>query len=226
MVATARIQQPKGKSKPLPDLSGGGSEAHNGPDREEFLFMIGQIGKANDVIKVARKQLKTMRSQAKLRGFELEQMDRAIEERERDDNTTVEGLKVFKRYCEFLNLPIGSQITLFDTPKSNSVSQESILKRAHDAGYERGVKGDFPDNQAYPPATPEGVAHGEGWTAGQKVNAEKFIKLNEDIQSADKARAERAAKKAAKNGDGDDDAGDEGEGESDADETEQPTTAH
>lgn len=189
MVKTARIEEPIGKSNPLPDLS---VTATNGPDREEFLFMVGQIAKADEGMESARKHRKTIRSQAKLRGFELEQMDRAIEERNRDDNTTVEGLKVFKRYCEFLNLPIGSQISLFDAPQSNGFSQETILKHAYDDGYERGIMGKNPDDQAYPGMSEEGQSHLAGWNAGQAVNLAKFTKLSDDLNAAE---AKKVAKK-------------------------------
>ena len=195
MPRTAKIEEPAGKSHPLPDLSSAVAQS-NGPDREEFLFMVGQIAKAEEALKAARDAKKKLRSHFKLRGVDLEQMDRAIDELEREDGTTVDNLRTFKRYCEFLGLPIGSQMTLFDMPQSNGMSQQSLLKHAAEEGYARGVMGKNPDDQAYPPLSPEGQEHMRGWSDGQGVLKEKFIKLSEAMADAEKEKADKKAKKA------------------------------
>lgn len=195
MAQTAKI--PTSRGKVLPDMTAP-QPGTNGPGRDEVLFMMGQFLAAQSAIKVAQNANKRLRAQAKLRGFNLEQFDRAIAERERDDGTTVENLKEFKRYCEFMGLPIGSQITLFDDPQTGGAfSEEQLLKRAYEEGYELGVMGRPADEQAYPPMTPEGNEHARGYNAGKDVNNQKFIKLNEDLAAADAAKS---AKKAKKNG--------------------------
>lgn len=190
MARTARIEEPAGKSHPLPDLSGAAAPT-NGPDREEFLFMVGQIARANEALKAARDAKKKLRSHFKLRGVDLEQMDLAIAEKEREDGTTVDNLRTFKRYCEFLGLPIGSQMQLFDSPQGNGVSHETILKKAYADGYERGVMGKNPDTQAYPEMMPEGQEHMRGWSDGQDVLKAKFVRLSEAMAAEEKAKADK-----------------------------------
>lgn len=210
MAQTAKI--PTSRGKVLPDLTAPQPDT-NGPGRDEVLFMMGQFLAAQSAIKAAQNANKRLRSQAKLRGFNLEQFDRAIAERERDDGTTVDNLKDFKRYCEFMGLPVGSQITLFDDPQSGTAfSEEQLLQRAYEEGYELGVMGKNADEQAYPPMTPEGQEHMAGWHQGQKVCLDKFVKLNEDLAAADAAKTAKKTKK--KNGKG---ADPEPDGEGDAD---------
>ena len=121
-----------------------------------------------------------------------------IDELEREDGTTVDNLRTFKRYCEFLGLPVGSQMQLFDAPQGNGMSQQSLLKHAAEEGYARGVMGKNPDDQAYPPLSPEGQEHMRGWSDGQGVLKEKFIKLSEAMADAEKEKADKKAKKAKK----------------------------
>lgn len=160
--------------------------------------MVGQIARANEALKAARDAKKKLRSHFKLRGVDLEQMDLAIAEKEREDGTTVDNLRTFKRYCEFLGLPIGSQMQLFDSPQGNGVSHETILKKAHSDGYERGVMGKNLDTQAYPEMTPEGQEHMRGWNEGRKVNLDKFTRLSEAMAASEKEKAEKKAAKKAK----------------------------
>jgi hypothetical protein len=195
--STAKIDSSK-KSAALPDVSAA-KEGGNGPDRDEALFMMGQFLAADAKVKEARDGRKRLRNQAKLRGFDLEQFDLAIAEREREDGTTLDNLKLFKRYCEFLGLPIGSQLKLFNSPaEGDGFSQQSVNERARQAGYELGVMAKDPDEQAYPPMTPEGQEHMAGWHEGHKVNLDKFQRLNVELAAADEAKKAKAAKKAEK----------------------------
>lgn len=196
MPRTATIEKTKGKT--LPDQTAPIAGATNGPDREEALFMMGQFLASKAKIKEARNADTRLRNQAKLRGFDLEQFDRAIAEREREDGTTLDNLLTFKRYCMFLGLPIGSQLELLANPASNGHSQEDINERAHDDGYELGLMGKNADEQAYPPMTPEGQEHMRGWHAGQEVLLEKFKDLNAKMEAADVAAAAKKKAKASK----------------------------
>lgn len=201
-----------GEHKPTvhPDLTKSATVGSNsGPTREEGLFFAGQIDAADEKVKAAQKFRKSVRSQAKLAGIDLEQLDKARKERDREDGTTLNQLRSFQTYCGWFGLPLGQQMQLFDMPqKKGAHSQEAVLKKARDSGYERGLMGLQPDEQAYPPMTPEGQEHAAGWGEGQKINHEKFLRLNEKISEQEAAKAaKRAAKKAA----GEDD--DEGEDE-------------
>lgn len=202
MARTAKIEANPKKGAALPDLSA--AAASNGPDREEALFMMGQFLSADALVRDARNARKRLRNQAKLRGFDLEQFDLAIAEREREDGTTLDNLKTFKRYCEFLGLPVGSQLQFFSDGETTAFSEEALLKRAHDEGYELGVMGKNPDDQAYPPMSPEGQKHAKGWHEGQKVLLDKFAKLSADMAALDADKAKKAAKKKAAAEDGTD----------------------
>lgn len=200
------------KTKVLPDISGTSAAmgSNSGPTREELLFYIGQSDGADEKIKAAQKFKKSVRQQAKLSGIDVEQMDRARKERDLNDGTTIHQLRTFQTYCAHLDLPIGAQIELFDAPQQKGAhSQEAVLKKARRTGYERGLMGLQPDEQAYPPMTEEGGEHAAGWGEGQKINHDKFLKLNEDIAWAEAAKAAKRAAKKSKDDDADEGAAEE-----------------
>ena len=174
----------------------------NQPDRDTVLFFVGQFRQSDDAVKKARDDRKKVRSRAKVAGIEIEQLDRAIAEMELDDGTTVEGLKTFQRYCEWLGLPVGYQLKLFDDPADGKAfSQEGLNSKARRQGYERGLQGLNADDQAYPPMTPEGQEHMHGWNEGQKVLQDKLIRLSEEVkaeEAAPKKRGRKATKEAEK----------------------------
>lgn len=199
MAKTAKVELDKRKEKPLPDLSAG-KDADNAPTREDALFMMGQFIAAKEKIKEAQRANKRLRRRATNMGFNLTEFDRAIAEREHEDNTTLDNLRDFKRYCEFFGLPIGTQLDFLDKPKA--ARNGKIEERARKDGYERGVMGKSPDEQAYPPMTAEGQAHMEGWHSGQRINLDKFAKLSEEFSAEEAARKAKAAKKGKGEPDG------------------------
>ncbi len=197
MPRTARLKEHEGKT--LPDLSAPANEAtpSNGPDRDEFLFAIGHQRKLQQAIDEAKAVLKKFRNHLKLRGFNLAMMDAAIGEADREDGTTISNMRDLKRYYEFMGLPIGHQFSLFDTPQAAN-SNGDLLARAFAEGRDRGVRGDFPDEQKWLPVTPEGQEHQRGWAEGQQVHLSKFKVLEVSLAEAEKLAEAKAAKKAAK----------------------------
>lgn len=193
---TARLKEHEGRT--LPDLTAPKQEAaSNGPDRDEFLFSIGHQKKLQQAIDDARAVLKKFRSHLKIRGFNLAMMDMAIDEQEREDGTTISNMRDLKRYYEFMGLPIGHQFTLFDAPQAANANGD-LMAKAFTEGRERGVKGEFPDEQKWLPVTPEGQEHQRGWAEGQAVHLAKFKSLTDALAEADKAAEAKAAKRAAK----------------------------
>lgn len=217
MTRTARLKEHEGRT--LPDLTSPPQEsASNGPDRDEFLFSIGHQKKLQQAIDDAKLGMKRFRNSLKLRGFNLKMMDLAIEEADREDGTTISNMRDLKRYYEFMNLPIGHQFALFDTPQAaNANVNDDLMAKAFAEGRERGVKGEFPDEQKWLPVSPEGQEHQRGWAEGQAVHLAKFKSLTEALAESDKIAEAKAAKKAAKAKaaaeDADEDDGDEEEGE-------------
>ncbi len=191
MPRTAKVKEHASKANPKPDLTVVATS--NGPDKDESLFMMGRFLDYEKQIKAANALKRRTRSQAKLRGFNLKQFDMAIAEAERDDGTTLDNLKDFKKYCEFFDLPVGYQITLSENPAQ--IPTEDFLKKAYDDGYARGVKAKDPDWQAYPRITQEGESHQRGWDAGQKVNREKFVAFNAQVAEMERQEEKKAAKR-------------------------------
>lgn len=194
---TARLKEHEGRT--LPDLTAPQPEAaSNGPDRDEFLFAVGQLKKHQQDVDEKKAALKKFRNHLKLRNFNLAMMDLAIEEANREDGTTIANMRDLKRYYEHMGLPIGHQFTLFDAPQAaNGNAAGDLMARAFAEGRERGVKGEFPDEQKWQPLTPEGQEHQRGWSEGQAVHLAKFKALSEALAEADKVEAAKVAKKAA-----------------------------
>lgn len=178
MAETARLTDPLEGARVLPDKTIG-----NGPTRDDLLFFMGQFRSADAKIAEAKAIRKRIRSHAKLLGIDLQQFDLAIHQFDLEDDTTLDQLKTFKRYCEMLELPIGSQMQLFDTPNSEAPSQEGLLKKAYQQGYDNGLLGKNPDEQAYPPMTPEGQEHLKGWNDAQAVLLSKLKVLDEEPEA-------------------------------------------
>ena len=194
MPVTAKIEHlPTGAR--LPDLTNAGADS-NGPGLDEFLFMVGQLAKAEADVKTTRNARKKLRQHFINRGVNLAMMQAAIEELDKEEGTTLSNLRDLKRYLEFLGLPIGYQLLLVDQPQAaangNAGSDEA---RAFAEGRNRGIRGLNPDEDKWLPVTPEGQAHLAGWNEGQAVNLAKFRDLHDGMTMAEKqAAADKAAK--------------------------------
>lgn len=194
MPKTASISSPT-EDQIKPDLT---AEKHgdNGPSRDDLLFFAGQFRLGKEKIKLAQTANKKIRQAAKLRGIEVMILDQVIRIADEEDDTEIDRLRTFKQYAQAFDLPIGSQLDLFDIPAGNGrAPAEALMEKAKRDGYERGLLGQNPNEDAFPPMTEEGQAHIARWHDGQKVNHEMFLKLNEEIKAADAAKE---AKKQAK----------------------------
>jgi ribosome modulation factor len=208
MVATLKMPLPEDGQTVRPALN----ENSNGPDRDEFLFLMGQNDKADEDVKVANAQKKKIRQHIMNRGVDLEMADQARKERDKKDNTTVLKLQKFAQYAKFFGLPVGSHIKLFDGPASAAeavAAENTLLEKAYDEGRELGIRGKSPDEQKWLPTTPEGQEHLRGWNDGQDVLKQKLLAMNSEIADGEaskasqlaqkeKAKADKAAAKAAK----------------------------
>lgn len=205
MVKRAKIDH---KPKVLQDITDkpAAGIGDNGVSRDTCLFFVGQLKAADKILADARAERKKLRSTMKLQGIDLEILDKVLSLQKQEDTTNLLQQKTLKRYAEFLGMPLGSQMQLFDSPQSGvSFSQEAILKKAYDEGRERGLMGQNPDYQAYPEISPEGQEHTRGWNEGQESLASRIKDLKSIQAAEEKARAaKRAAKNANKADDGDD----------------------
>lgn len=192
---TATLKEHEGRT--LPDLSAKTEtkKESNGPDRDEFLFAIGHQKKLQQAVDDAKAAMKKFRNHLKLRGFNLAMMDVAIDEAGREDGTTITNMRDLKRYYEFMGLPIGHQFSLFDTPQAANANTD-LFEKAFTEGRERGIRGEFADEQKWPPMTPEGQEHMRGWNEGQETHRAKFTALEESFAEADKAALAKLEKRA------------------------------
>ena len=184
-------------AKVHPDLTGGtGRMGDNKPGKEDMIFAIGQMDAADATVKEANSARKKVRQHFKNRGFNLDMLDRARDERDKNDGTTLENLKEFKQYCEWLDLPTGFQIGLFDGNASASAKAD-LTEAAYQDGFARGLLAADPDSQKWLPNSPEGQAHLRGWNDGQKVLKDKFEEMNASIAEENKTPEQKATEKAA-----------------------------
>lgn len=212
MPETATLSENPRKRAAKKDLRGASIVGDNGPTRDDILFFAGLFAKDQAAIKAAQKARKATRQRAQLFGIKVEILDEVMREAEKEDDTTHERLSTFKQYAEFMGLPIGSQLTLFDAGGSTASSaRETLLDKAEREGRELGVMGKNTDEQKYPPMTDEGQAHLRGWHEGQKVQVEKFLKHNEEVAAAAAAEEAKKNKRKAKSAEpeADDEAGEE-----------------
>ena len=178
----------------MPDLTKTTPSPGNGPDREEALFMVGRLADAETQIRMAQALKKRVRATCKLRGFNLGQLDLAIKEKDRDDGPTLDNLKDFKKYCEWFDLPVAAHIQITDKPKLPN--KDDLFEKAYKRGHSLGVLGADPDWQAFPRISQEGEYLLRGWTDGQKVNHEKLIAWNAQVQLVAEAEEKKRGGKA------------------------------
>lgn len=191
MVKTARIEEPEGKKHPLPDLS---QVQSNGPSREDTLFAIGQIKAIEAELSLIQAKRKKMRNVFKFGGHSLDALDWGVAEEKRMDGNETAKWRERVRVAQFMSLPIGRQVSFLDAPDAAPAESPDLSKQAYDEGYERGIKGDFPDEQKWMPLTPEGQQHVSGWDDAQQTYREKIGRLNEAIADKDKDDAAKKAK--------------------------------
>lgn len=211
MVKRARVEhRPKvhkdlGASKEQSATESKAEPGHNsGQSREEYLFFVGQMRAVEKKEKDLKAEKKRLRSNIKLRGYSIGAMVEAMKEQDRQDGTTIKEMKILKTYYEWMDLPIGHQMQLFDDPQvGKSFDQEAILKRAYQEGFDLGIQGLNSDRQKYPPMTPEGREHDKGWNDAQDRYRSRIKDLSQsNAEAASKAAARRAAKKPEDSEDG------------------------
>lgn len=195
MVKTAQIKEPEGKRHPLPDLS---KLVSNGPGREDTLFAVGQLKRVDAELELAKAKRKKLRNFLKIQGHSLDSLDWNISEERRRDGTETAKWRERVRVAQFMNLPIGTQVSFIENPAAAAAPNEDAMKRAYDEGFELGIKGEFPDEQKWIPLTVEGGQHRSGWDDAQKTYRDKFEALNAAIVDNEKQDEQKRAAKVKK----------------------------
>lgn len=199
MPKTASIPTPS-PDRIKPDLTQA-KTGDNGPDKADTLFFVGQFKLADARLAEARTARKKIRQAAKLRGHTIQQLEEAMRIVEEDDDTELKRQQAKKTYLQHMDHPMGMivQLNLFGSPDAgNGQAAGGVSEKAYKRGFQLGVMALDPDDQAYPPMTPEGQEHMKGWHDGQKVNTDKLLSLNAEIAADAAAKEAKKAAKAAK----------------------------
>lgn len=113
-------------------------------------------------------------------GLDLKQLDKAIEISRRDPDDLHDDFAVFIRYCRVLQIPLGTQLTLFDLElPEDSVSVTAAEEdAAWDAGQQgkiAGRNGEPSTNNPHAPGSLAFTAWSEGHRRGATERAEGLV---------------------------------------------------
>lgn len=176
-----------------PDLTA--KAGHNGMlDQDTFLFLRGQLKKADAVMQAAKDARKKIRNHLENSGITLEDLDEANKEAEEEPETVRARWERKAQYARWMGLPIGTQVNFFDALTA-SQTEANLSTVAYNDGYKHGITGVTADTQKWLPETPEGMRYAEGWADGQRVLQDKFLQLNEDMAEAEKSAEQKAKEK-------------------------------
>lgn len=192
------ISIPKDDRKVHPDKSKD-KPATNGPDITTILFFIGQLNAKRAIQKAAAKAVSMVKRQAINAGLVMQELDEAIADSEMEPEAVAAKYARRKQYAEALGNPI--QPDLFSLSRRSGIpSFKERGEEAYQAGFARGIMGEFTDEQAYGSEHEHHTDHGNGWNAGQQILRERIGQLQASTEAEEAAKAAKAAAKAEKNG--------------------------
>lgn len=164
----------------------------NSVDAETVLVYLGKIQQEEAKVALAKKRLNKAWKLAINAGIVRKDLELVRKFSDMDADTVLGTLQRIKQYAQWLEVPIGSQMSLFEIPSSGILSSDELGERAYRAGYVAGVTGKNPDDQAYPADNEFHQRHMEGWHAGQKVWLDRIQPIDIAMDSESKATAETA----------------------------------
>ncbi|MEM8791062.1 MAG: hypothetical protein AAGE80_05560 [Pseudomonadota bacterium] len=155
---------------------------HNTPDgvsKEVFLGHVRSIAREKAAVKEAQAKLNRARQSAKADNILLKDLDLCVALAELSTPEQIEKLNTQRTYMEYLNAPLGTQMTLFSPSSDDDLSDEErieqIKKDADAKGYFEGVKGVlFEDGNPHEANSPAGQAWIGGYRRGQEEAAKKI----------------------------------------------------
>ena len=161
--------RPASRRKILRDESPAGTSASNAPDADTVLVFLGRIQQEEARVAVAKKRLGKLWKLALNAGIVRKDLELVRKFADQDPDAVLATIGRIRQYALWLDVPVGSQLSLLDIPASSILSSAELGERAFRAGYVLGITGLNPDDEAYPLAHEHRTRHHEGWTAGQKV---------------------------------------------------------
>lgn len=194
------LTKPKAGSrrKVLKDETQADAPKTNALGADTLLTWVGVIEKEEAAVAAAKKRLNKARKLAINDGVEMKTLELVRRYAEQEPETVFSSIAKLKQYAEWMNVPLGKQLTIFDTKPSSILSSSEMSDRAYQAGRALGLTGKNPDEQAYPADNEHHQRHLEGWHDGQKVLLDRIgtiqIALDSDGKSdAPDAEAEKEA---------------------------------
>lgn len=161
----------------------------NAADAETVLLFVGQYKKQMDKVAAEKKIAGKIKKLAINSGIVWKDLELVLKYAELEPETVLDNWTRQKKYAEFLGLPIGKQLALFEVPTSSIMSSSERGVVAFNAGRALGIMGQNPDTQAFPVDNEHHQRHMEGWHDGQKVLLNRIgtidIALNADGMSQD-----------------------------------------
>ena len=158
----------------------------NGVDADTFLVWLGTIESELALLEAAKKRYGKVWKLALNAGIERKSLEYVMKLADQDPEAVLRGMAKIKQYAEWMNVPIGGQLTLLELPTTAIPTTDERQERARKVGYTLGITGKNPDEQAYPVDNECHQAHMEGWHAGQKVLLDRIQPIEIAIESADK----------------------------------------
>lgn len=141
----------------------------NMADAETVLVFLGKIASEEAKVAAAKKRLNKVWKLAINSGIVRKDLELVRKFADQDADTVLGTLQRIKQYAQWLDVPIGSQLSIFEIPSSSILSSDELAERAYRAGYVAGIMGKNPDFEAYPVGHEHNQRHAEGWHDGQAV---------------------------------------------------------
>lgn len=159
----------------------------NGVDADTLLVFLGKIQQEEAKVAAAKMRLKKAWKLALIAGIMRKDLELVRRFADQDPDTVLATIGRIKQYAAWLDVPIGSQISLFEIPTSSILSTEELGERAYRAGYVLGITGKDADAEAYPVGHEHHQRHLEGWHGGQKVLLDRIQPIEIALDSESKA---------------------------------------
>lgn len=155
----------------------------NGLTADTVLVYLGRIEQEEALVAKAKKRLGRLWKLAINDGVVRKDLELVRKFQNEDPDTVLNTIKRIKTYAEWMDVPIGAQLSLLEGPTGSILKADEWADRAYRAGFVRGVQGLFEDKQAYPPDNEFHQKHLEGWHAGQKVWLDRIAKIDMALDS-------------------------------------------
>lgn len=173
----------------------------NGPDANTLLVYLGKIEIEEAKVAAAKKRLAKVWKLAINDGIVRKDLALVRSFMDQDPDTVLQTISRLKSYAEWLDVPIGKQLSIFDVPTSSILKPDEQADKAYRAGFVLGITGKNPDSQAYPADHEWHQQHMEGWHAGQKMLLDRIgtidMALDADPQATEHTPAATSSPAAA-----------------------------